>query len=101
MNSLRVPSIVILKFLSSTRNYSGWTSSKLDMFVLYVSDVACEGFLQISSLLMCVGFSSSNSTLMRGTVESSTWAYILSLTHGPLFMVDFLFLLGRSCLCHM
>ena len=40
-----VPSIENLKFLSSARNYSGWLSSKVDMSILYVSNVTCEGFI--------------------------------------------------------
>ena len=42
-----VPSISILKFLSNTRNYSDWPSSKVDMIILCVSYMACEGFLWI------------------------------------------------------
>ena len=61
-----VPSTAVLKFLSSVRDYSGWPSSKLDMFMLYVSDVDCEEFLCILNLMVWVLCSSSNSTLMRG-----------------------------------
>ena len=63
------------------------------MFILYVSYVACEGFILILSLVMCVGLSSFNSALMRGIVGGSTRDYTSALTHGPFFVVDVLVLL--------
>ena len=61
-----VLSIVILKFLCRARNYSGLPLLKVDMFVLYVSDVACEGFSRILTLVMCVACSPSNFILIKG-----------------------------------
>ena len=60
-----VPPIAVLKFLVIARNPSGWPSLKVDIFILYVSDVACEGFLKTLNLMMCVVCSSSVFTLMR------------------------------------
>ena len=49
-----VPQTVILNFFSSTKNYSGWPSSKVDMFILKVYGVVYGGFLRILTLMMWV-----------------------------------------------
>ena len=63
------------------------------MFIVYVSDVDFEGFLQILTLIMCVACSSYNSTLMKEAGRGSIPACTSALSHGPLFMVDVLVLL--------
>ena len=85
-----VPSITVLKFLSSARNSSDWPSLKVDMLRLYVSDMACEGFLHILTLIMWFMCSSYNFTLMRGIGGGSIQSCISALIHGPFFMADIL-----------
>ena len=95
-----VPLIDILNILSSAINYPGLTASKVNMFILYVYDMACEGFPQISILMMCVTCSSSKSTLMRVIRGGYMWACTPALNHVPFFMVDVLVLLRRIYLHH-
>ena len=77
-----VPSIAILKFLSSARSSFGWSLSKVDIFVLYVSEVDFEEFLQILTFMMFATCSSYNSTLIRGTGGGSIQACTAALIHG-------------------
>ena len=83
-----VMSIDILKFLSIVRNSSVWTLSNIDMFMLYVYDVACEGFIWILTLMIWVACYSSNFTLMRGIRWGYIRAFTSALIHETFFMAD-------------
>ena len=82
-----VPLFVILKFLSRARNYFFWSSSKVEIFILWVSNVACEEFLQTLTLILCVACNSSVYTLVKGIRGGSIWDCTSVLTHWPLLMV--------------
>ena len=60
------------------------------MFMLYVSDVACERFLCILTLMMWFACSSSYSLLVRDIGGGSVRAYTSALSHGTFFMADVL-----------
>ena len=92
-----VPSIAILKFLSIARNFYGWPLLKLDMLILYVSDVAYEGFLLILTLMMFCMCCYYKLDLVWGIGGGSMQACISLLSHGPFFMVYVLILLIWSC----
>ena len=57
------------------------------MFMLYVSDVACEGFIKFLTLMMLVAQSYSNSAIMKEIGGSSMWDCTSELSHGPFFIV--------------
>ena len=85
-----VPSIAILKFPSSVRDYFGWLLSKVDMFTLYISDVDCEGCLHILTLMMWIACISSNYTLIRGIKGGFMRACTSALIYRIFFMADVL-----------
>ena len=62
----------------------------MDLFILYVFDVDCEGFLQTLTLMMCISCSYSVSNLMRGFVGGSIRACTSALSHWKFFTMDVL-----------
>ena len=71
--------MAILIFFSITRNSSGWPSSKVDMLMLYISDVVVYGFFRILALMVLLARSSFSSNLMRviggGLIRDFTFAH--------------------------
>ena len=62
----------------------------MEIFILYVSNISCEGFLQTLTLMMCVECSSYVYTLMRGIGGGSMKGFTPALSHWPLFIIDVL-----------
>ena len=60
------------------------------MFLLYVSDVDCEGFLRILTLMMRVVGSSYNSNLMRVTGGVYMPSCTSALSHDTFLLTDVL-----------
>ena len=91
-----VSSILIPKFLRSTRNSSVYSSLDVDILILYVSDIYNVGFLSIFTLMICVARSSSNSYLISEIGGGSMRAYTSARNNGPFFIVGYLSVVVQS-----